>query len=190
MSIRPGYVGAFFCNLSGTPVTRYQLISILKKCLAAAGFDSNLNESHSFRIGAATTAAMVLVVILILRLWHTSLVKYAFVRASESSFGKNLELERQKISVLWQGKGDMKWSEVQCKIRHLFKFIDPPNFIILHFGGNDTGECKSEQLINNIIASLKFIFEILPNTKVIRSQILPRLKWRHERTHAAVEKIR
>ncbi|KAJ8307155.1 hypothetical protein KUTeg_015239 [Tegillarca granosa] len=109
----------------------------------------------------------------------SSLVKYAFVRASESSFGKNLELERQNISVLWQGKGGMKWSEVQCKIRHSLKFIDPPNFIILHCGGNDIGECKS-----------KFIYEILLNTKVIWSQILPRLKWRHETTHAAVEKIR
>ncbi|KAJ8309052.1 hypothetical protein KUTeg_013926 [Tegillarca granosa] len=39
-------------------------------------------------------------------------------------------------------------------------------------------------------ASLKFIFKILPNTKVIWSQILPKLKWSRETTHAAVEKIR
>ncbi|KAJ8315160.1 hypothetical protein KUTeg_007310 [Tegillarca granosa] len=61
---------------------------------------------------------------------------------------------------------------------------------MLHCDGNDTGECKSILLINDIIAPLKFIFEILPYTKIIWSQILPRLKWRHKTSHAAVDKIR
>lgn len=58
LSIRPCYVGPFFCHLSGNPVTRYQFVCILKMTLTAAGIDSKLYGSHSFRIGAATTAAM------------------------------------------------------------------------------------------------------------------------------------
>lgn len=117
-------------------------------------------------------------------------MKHAFIRATQSSYGKDLQLESLNTSILWQGKGGMKWSEVLCKIKHLLKFIDPPNFIILHCGGNDICDCKSLQLINNIISTLKTMFELLPNTKIIWSQILPRLKWRYEKNHVAVDKIR
>ena len=49
--------GPLFLFQSGKPLTRSSFVSCLKQALAAAGFDSTRFSGHSFRIGAATTAA-------------------------------------------------------------------------------------------------------------------------------------
>ena len=41
----------------GTPLSRSLLVTWLKQNLAAAGIDSSRFSGHSYRIGAATTAA-------------------------------------------------------------------------------------------------------------------------------------
>ena len=56
---RPNLPGPLFCHLNGTPLTRAQFSSILKKSLAFLQIDYGKYNTHSFRIGAATTAAMV-----------------------------------------------------------------------------------------------------------------------------------
>ena len=58
-SIRPNYPGIYFRHSSGKPVTRYQFVSVLKKCLDRIGVDSKYYKSHSFRIGAATSCSLV-----------------------------------------------------------------------------------------------------------------------------------
>lgn len=55
---RPRVGGPLFCHLNGDPLTRYQFSSVLKKCLAVRQLDYGKFTAHSFRIGAATTAAM------------------------------------------------------------------------------------------------------------------------------------
>lgn len=57
LDFRPDITGQFLCHVNGTPLTRYQFTSVLKK---AIGFSNPLlsqYKAHSFRIGAATTAA-------------------------------------------------------------------------------------------------------------------------------------
>lgn len=57
LGVRPSIPGPFLCHLNGKPLTRYQFTAVLKK---AIGFDNPLlghYKAHSFRIGAATTAA-------------------------------------------------------------------------------------------------------------------------------------
>lgn len=54
--IRPHFQGTFFRHINGDPVTRFQFVSLLKKALLTAGIHSNIYNSHSFRIGAATAA--------------------------------------------------------------------------------------------------------------------------------------
>ena len=56
---RPNLPGPLFCHLNGTPLTRAQFSSILKKSLAFLQIDYGKYNTHSFWIGAATTAAMV-----------------------------------------------------------------------------------------------------------------------------------
>ena len=55
---RPPIVGPFFCHLNGKPLTQYQFTAILKKCVCSFQPDYGKFTSHSFRIGAATAAAM------------------------------------------------------------------------------------------------------------------------------------
>ena len=49
--------GPLFCYRDGSPLTREQLVSLLRATLAAAGVDYWNFSGHSFRIGAASTAA-------------------------------------------------------------------------------------------------------------------------------------
>ncbi len=48
----------FFQHSNGTPLTRVRLVRELRAALAAAGVDAREYAGHSFRIGAASTAAM------------------------------------------------------------------------------------------------------------------------------------
>ena len=58
VSIRPQCSGPLFMHMDRTPLTRYQFQAILNKSLQVSGHTSLRYRSHSFRIGAATTAAM------------------------------------------------------------------------------------------------------------------------------------
>lgn len=55
---RPSVIGPLFCHFDGSPLTRYQFSSVLKKSLAFLRPNYTMYTSHSFRIGAATAAAM------------------------------------------------------------------------------------------------------------------------------------
>ncbi|CAC5420125.1 unnamed protein product [Mytilus coruscus] len=58
LKIRPNVAGQLFCHFDGTPITRYQFSGVLKKSLNVLGLSQGKYTSHSFRIGAATSAAM------------------------------------------------------------------------------------------------------------------------------------
>ncbi|XP_071146703.1 integrase/recombinase xerD homolog isoform X2 [Mytilus edulis] len=58
LKVRPNVAGQLFCHFDGTPVTRYQFSGVLKKSLNVLGLSQGKYSSHSFRIGAATSAAM------------------------------------------------------------------------------------------------------------------------------------
>ena len=50
--------GALFLFKDGSPLTRARFVSALRSALAESGFDPSLYAGHSFRVGAATTAAL------------------------------------------------------------------------------------------------------------------------------------
>lgn len=54
---RPKLNGPLLCHLNGRPLTRYQFSAVLKKALACWNVNYANYKAHSFRIGAATTAA-------------------------------------------------------------------------------------------------------------------------------------
>ncbi|XP_055996171.1 uncharacterized protein LOC130054184 isoform X1 [Ostrea edulis] len=58
LAIRPSVQGKLFCHFSGQPLTRYQFTAVLNKVLSIIGLEGKKYKSHSFRIGAATSAAM------------------------------------------------------------------------------------------------------------------------------------
>ena len=57
MSLRPEQSGPLFIHFSGTPVSRFQFASVLKKALHFLNVQNDCYKSHSFRIGAASCAA-------------------------------------------------------------------------------------------------------------------------------------
>ncbi|XP_075037430.1 uncharacterized protein LOC142098485 [Mixophyes fleayi] len=57
MSKRP-HANLFLCHANGIPLTKYQFATILKRTLQSINLNSTLYGTHSFRIGAATSAAL------------------------------------------------------------------------------------------------------------------------------------
>ncbi|KAK3086984.1 hypothetical protein FSP39_000036 [Pinctada imbricata] len=57
LRIRPVIDGPLFCHFDRSPITRYQFSSVLSKTIRSLGLNSLNFKTHSFRIGAATTAA-------------------------------------------------------------------------------------------------------------------------------------
>ncbi|XP_075063935.1 uncharacterized protein LOC142151813 [Mixophyes fleayi] len=57
MNVRP-QARLFLCHHNGMPMTKYQFSAIMKKSLRSLDLDSSMYGTHSFRIGAATSAAL------------------------------------------------------------------------------------------------------------------------------------
>ena len=57
LSIRGGGDGPLFHFLNGKPLTRERFVSKVREALSTAGIEETKFAGHSFRIGAATTAA-------------------------------------------------------------------------------------------------------------------------------------
>ena len=57
MARRTTYEGPLFILASGQPLTRQKLVDLIKRAIQQAGIDPSNYTGHSFRIGAATTAA-------------------------------------------------------------------------------------------------------------------------------------
>ena len=58
LEVRPLTHGPIFCHANGSPLTRYQFSSVLRKVLSFVGLEAAEYGTHSFRIGAATSAAI------------------------------------------------------------------------------------------------------------------------------------
>ena len=59
LSIRPATPGPLFLLQSGMPLSRHYLVTAIRRALSLEGMDTAQFHGHSFRIGAATTAAQV-----------------------------------------------------------------------------------------------------------------------------------
>ena len=57
VATRPAVPGPFFMYRDGSPLTRDKLVTAVRKALTKAGLDHSGYSGHSFRIGAATSAA-------------------------------------------------------------------------------------------------------------------------------------
>ena len=58
LEMRPKGGEAFFCSYGTISITTYKFGTIVKRCMEYSGLPAAKFSSHSFRIGAATTAAM------------------------------------------------------------------------------------------------------------------------------------
>lgn len=58
LDVRPNIEETLFCHLNGKPLSRYQVSSMLRKVIRFIGLNDEEYNTHSFRIGAATTASL------------------------------------------------------------------------------------------------------------------------------------
>ena len=120
----------------------------------------------------------------------SSIVRNAFVHARKNSVGINLGLSRVGLQLLWQGYGGMTTCDVMSKFRNLMRVENPPDYIVLHVGGNGLGYVKVGFLRNRIKNIIRKFRALLPNTRIIWSEILPRNQWRYSKNHAAMNRAR
>jgi len=90
----------------------------------------------------------------------------------------NLGLERHGIRLWWQGRSGLVLMKLKGQIRLMLKFEDPPNFILIHIGGNDLGNIKLGVLRNRLKNFMVWLKDMMPEVTIIWSQILPRTNWR------------
>ena len=59
IAVRPAVNGPLFVFKDGSFLTRDRLVSAIRRALSSAGIETTGFSGHSFRVGAATTAAVV-----------------------------------------------------------------------------------------------------------------------------------
>lgn len=119
----------------------------------------------------------------------SSIIRRAFCRARESCDTSQLDLDRYRASILWHAKGGLRWRNLLSHIKLLLPIDDPPDILVIHCGGNDVAQSNSGFLRQQILQDLKQIAILLPQTRLVWSAILPRLKWRGEVNHSSVRRI-
>ena len=72
----------------------------------------------------------------------------------------------------------------------MLRYEDPPNYLLIHVGANDIGNMKVGDLRNYLKNVVTQISAMMPDTKVIWSQMLPRINWRFSQDNNAMEKGR
>ena len=76
------------------------------------------------------------------------------------------------------------------KVSDLAHTNNHPDEIILHAGGNDLASVTLKDLMETIKKDLTSISQLLPNTKIIWSDVLPRRSYRGAQSSAKVERSR
>ena len=117
-------------------------------------------------------------------------MKRAFLYARSTQEGQNLGLQCQGLEIWWQGKGGMRLHETVKRIKMFSTLVDPPRILLLHCGGNDLGIVHSHIIRIQIVQIMKAIREMMPNTRLVWSQILPRINWRYSNNQWAMEAVR
>lgn len=120
----------------------------------------------------------------------SSIIKHAWLHSKNRPGGTNLGLERIGVNLIWQGYSGMKLCQLKRRVRNLLKFVDPPSYIVIHCGGNDIGEFPILEIRRLARSAIEFLNQILPNTVIIWSQILPRSNWRYSTDCTAMDTAR
>ncbi|CAC5390296.1 CRNS1 [Mytilus coruscus] len=82
----------------------------------------------------------------------------------------------------------MRICEIIPKVKHLLTFEEL--VLVLHCGGNDIGQKVSCVLGHDILKVIDCLQVLLPQSKFVWSQILPRLKYRNEIVHRSLNRAR
>ncbi|VDI60982.1 Hypothetical predicted protein [Mytilus galloprovincialis] len=107
---------------------------VLKKSLNVLGLSQGKYSSHSFRIGAATSAAMNGLSDSEIQ----AMVKNAFVQARRRPGGINLGLDHIGVRLWWLGKSGMRLKDLLNRIKLMLRYEEPPNYLVIYTLGEMT----------------------------------------------------
>lgn len=120
----------------------------------------------------------------------SSIIKRASWEARTHPGGLNLSFRRIDIDIWWNGKGGMLSSMLRKHINSMLLQESSPHFLLIHVGANDLGNLSLLDLRHNLDEILQCVQTDLPSTRIIWSQMLPRLKWRYSQDKKAMQKGR
>lgn len=89
----------------------------------------------------------------------------------------NLDLDYLGIKIYWKGIRGMKWESL-ITILESMSHLPEPDVLVIHLGSNDIMSIESRVLIQLMKHDLQIIRGMFPETVIVFSEILARLKWR------------
>ncbi|XP_069504885.1 uncharacterized protein [Ambystoma mexicanum] len=87
----------------------------------------------------------------------------------------------------WWGYRGLLWADIHDKLADLVAYRDPPEFLIIHLGGNDLVSVGRKNVYEEICASLSGISHTWRDTEIYFSSILPRRKWQGAISYKTVD---
>ena len=90
----------------------------------------------------------------------------------------------------WQFRSGIVWNKLFQLLKYQERLVNHPNYLIIHCGVNNIGQEPTVTLLHSINKDLLQIAKRFPSSIIVWSQILPRLCWRHEHRHSALEEAR
>lgn len=127
------------------------------------------------------------------RVWivGSSIIRRLHAHIREQHLDQNLGL---RCKITWEGSGGRLWEQLLPELRSLRSRGPAPDILVIHLGGNSLCRegCKRRDLLRQMKADLEEVFRMFPRTRVLFSDILPRLSWRGQtgRTAYGVDRAR
>lgn len=82
----------------------------------------------------------------------------------------------------------MLWNDFNAKVSHAVDKFSPPAMIIIQLGSNDLVKVKTLELIQNIERDILRLHLLLPNTRIVWSEMLMRRYWHGATDGKAIER--
>ena len=106
------------------------------------------------------------------------------------SYDKTLALTQLGGNVQWRYQAGMRVEHLMDTIQEMLHYHLPPYMIVIHCGGNNLGQTTLSFTNYLLKDSIQRISSLMPNTRIVWSQIIPRLQYRGEQNHAKLDKAR
>ncbi|XP_063439102.1 uncharacterized protein LOC134720647 isoform X1 [Mytilus trossulus] len=120
----------------------------------------------------------------------SSIVYWAQTNAKTRHGGPNIGLQSRGVYIRWFGKRGMLWNDFNAKVLHAVEKFSPPAMIVIQLGSNDLVKVKTLELIQNIVRDILRLHLLLPNTRIVWSEMLMRRYWHGATDGKAIERSR
>lgn len=120
----------------------------------------------------------------------SSLISRASAHSRIRPLGKDLGLQYFQSTLIWIGMSGMSVYDVVPLLSSMINCYGIPQALLIHCGGNDIGLTSCAKLLFDIKFMLYVVSNMMPNTKLFFSSILPRITWRYSNNNKAMHDTR